>query len=103
MLRHRETALGCRQEMGLECEWQSDVAWNEYAHETMVEVYRPRFRNKAVIAPELAAPLHPRRPFQDIFAQALKPSVGGRPAPPEAHDEGKAWGRQWRTRWSRHY
>src|SRR3546814_7703570 len=46
MLRHRETALGCLQAMGLDCEWQSDVAWNESDHETMVEVYRPRFRNK---------------------------------------------------------
>src|SRR3546814_6423894 len=67
MLRHRETALGCLQAMGLDCEWQSDVAWNEYDHETMVEVYRPRFRNKAVMAAELAASLHPRRAFQDIF------------------------------------
>src|SRR3546814_2587194 len=77
MLRHRETALGCLQAMGLDCEWQSDVPWNEYDHETMVEVYRPRFRNKAVMAAELAASLHPRRAFQDIFAEAMKRWIGG--------------------------
>src|SRR3546814_14066718 len=42
MLRHRETALGCLQAMGLACEWQSAVAWNEYDHETRVEGYRTR-------------------------------------------------------------
>src|SRR3546814_13984266 len=73
MLRHRETALGCLQAMGLDCEWQSDVAWNEYDHETMVEAYRQRFRNQAVMTVELTPSLLPRRTFQAILATAIQP------------------------------
>ena len=77
MLRHRETAQACLTAMRRAAEWQDDPAWNEYDHETMVEAYRPRFRNKAVMAAELAASLHPRRAFQDIFAEAMKRWIGG--------------------------
>ncbi|HET8881174.1 MAG TPA: histidine phosphatase family protein [Solimonas sp.] len=77
MLRHRETAQACLTAMGRVAEWRDDPAWNEYDHETMVEAYRPRFRNKAVMAAELAASLHPRRAFQDIFAEAMKRWIGG--------------------------
>lgn len=77
MLRHRETAQACLQAMGLNADWHEDLAWNEYDHETMVEAYRPRFRNKAVMAAELAASLHPRRAFQDVFAEAMKRWIAG--------------------------
>lgn len=77
MLRHRETAQACLQAMKQDADWQEDLAWNEYDHETMVEAYRPRFRNKAVMAAELAASLNPRRAFQDIFADAMQRWIGG--------------------------
>ncbi|NGY06940.1 histidine phosphatase family protein [Solimonas terrae] len=77
MLRHRETAQACLDAMKLAANWQEDPAWNEYDHENMVEAYRPRFRNKAVMAAELAASLNPRRAFQDVFAEAMKRWIGG--------------------------
>ena len=52
MLRHRETAAGCLAAMGLPGQWQTDAAWNEYDHEMMIEAYRPRFRNKALMMAE---------------------------------------------------
>jgi broad specificity phosphatase PhoE len=77
MRRHRETAEGCLAAMGLAAQWQEDLAWNEFDHETMVQAYRPRFRNKALMMAELAATLHPRRAFQDIFAEAMKRWISG--------------------------
>ena len=77
MLRHRETAAGCLAAMGLPGQWQTDAAWNEYDHEMMIEAYRPRFRNKALMMAELAATLNPRRAFQDIFAEAMQRWISG--------------------------
>lgn len=77
MLRHRETAQSCLAAMGREAQWDEDLAWNEYDHETMIEAYRPRYRNKAVMAAELAATLNPRRAFQDLFAEAMQRWIAG--------------------------
>lgn len=77
MLRHRETAQACLVAMGRDPHWQQDIAWNEYDHEVMVEAYRPSFRDKTVMAAELAATPNPRRTFQDIFAEGMKRWIGG--------------------------
>lgn len=75
--RHRQTAQGCLAAMPLAAQWQEDPAWNEYDHEMMIEAYRPRFRDKALMMAELAATPNPRRAFQDIFAESMKRWISG--------------------------
>ncbi|NKF23942.1 histidine phosphatase family protein [Solimonas marina] len=77
MKRHRETAQACLSAMQQPAEWVEDAAWNEYDHETMVAAYKPGFRDKAVMATELAATPNPRRAFQEIFAEAQRRWIGG--------------------------
>ncbi len=77
MRRHRETAQHCLTAMGRAAQWHEDPAWNEYDHETMIEAYRPQFRDKAAMAAELAAAGNPRRAFQDIFAEAMRRWTSG--------------------------
>jgi broad specificity phosphatase PhoE len=80
MRRHRETAEGALDAMGLTVDREEDRGWDEYDHVAVLAAYKPRWANQTLMKAELAATLNPRKAFQQEFRQAVERWVGG------AHD-----------------
>jgi broad specificity phosphatase PhoE len=77
MRRHRQTADACLLAMGATTAVEIDHGWDEYDHEGIVAAFAPRYRDRAVLAADLAQTNDPLRAFQQIFAQAVARWVGG--------------------------
>lgn len=81
MKRHLQTASACLNAMN-----DSDATartpitlkeFNEYDHEQVFQVYKPEYKNKAVLAQYLASQDNPRKAFQQLFAKAMERWVAG--------------------------
>ncbi len=77
MRRHHQTAEGCLIAMGLPARWDTDVRWNEYDHDDVIQAHEPRYRDPAALASDLAASDNPRRTFQEMFVRAMARWAGG--------------------------
>lgn len=77
MKRHRQTADGCLQGLNRSPQREENPDWNEYDHEEVIQRYKPAYRNKAVLAADMARTGNPRRAFQDMFAQAIQRWMDG--------------------------
>ncbi|MCY1043060.1 phosphoglycerate mutase family protein [Corallococcus sp. bb12-1] len=77
MLRHRETADGCLQLLGLPVEPRRVAGFNEFDHEEVVERHTPRYADRAVLREEMVAAKDPRRAYQELFTQAVARWVAG--------------------------
>jgi broad specificity phosphatase PhoE len=77
MRRHHQTAEGCLKAMGLPARWDTDIRWNEYDHDDVIQAHEPRYRDPAALALDLAESDNPRRTFQEMFVQAMARWAGG--------------------------
>jgi len=77
MRRHRQTAEGALQAMGLPLQWIDDDAWREYDHVAVLAAYRPAWADQTLMRAELARLPNPRQAFQTAFAAAVERWVSG--------------------------
>ncbi|HEV7917940.1 MAG TPA: histidine phosphatase family protein [Solirubrobacterales bacterium] len=77
MSRHRRTAEIALAAMGYAAETIEDPRWNEYDHEEVIHRHKPAYRNRVVMAADLARRRDSRRAFQEMFDQALTRWAGG--------------------------
>ncbi|MDI6099506.1 histidine phosphatase family protein [Actinoplanes sp. NEAU-A12] len=69
--RQRETAAGLLDGLGDPAvDVRADAGWDEFDFQHVVEVHRPAYRDRAVLAAELARSEQPARAFQEIFEAA---------------------------------
>lgn len=81
MRRHRQTAEHCLSTLGEQHPLTVHEGFNEFAHEEIIERYKPLYANRLLMMADLARTLEPRRAFQQVFEQAVARWVGG------AHDD----------------
>jgi len=82
MQRHRQTAAGCLEGMGLAASLRDMPGFREYDHDEIIVRHDPRFASPGQMMAELAKTPEPRRAFQAIFGQAMERWIGG------SHDAG---------------
>lgn len=78
MRRHHQTADGCLQGLNHKPPREENPGWNEYDHEEVIVRLRPAYANKALMAADMAKTGHPRRAFQDMFANAIERWMDGK-------------------------
>lgn len=77
MRRHRETANACLAGMQGPLDFEEDVGWNEYDHESMLEALDPRYKYKAALTADLLREGDVRRTFQKLFSRAASRWASG--------------------------
>jgi broad specificity phosphatase PhoE len=77
MKRHRQTAEGALEGMGIEVEMGTDPRWNEFDHEEVIVRHKPTYKSKTIMVADLARKGDPRRQFQLLFDDALARWVDG--------------------------
>jgi broad specificity phosphatase PhoE len=77
MKRHRQTADLTMEAMGLTIDPVIDADWNEYDHQEVVQVFKPAYKSRALMAADLARTGDPRHAFQVMFEKALARWTGG--------------------------
>lgn len=77
MQRHRQTAEGALEGMGIDAELGTDPRWNEFDHEEVIVRHKPTYKSKAIMVADLARKGDPRRQFQLLFDDALARWVAG--------------------------
>lgn len=77
MERHRETAEGVLEAMGVDPAIRVDGRWNEFDHEEVIVRHKPIYKSKTVMAADLARRGDPRRQFQLLFDDALERWTAG--------------------------
>jgi broad specificity phosphatase PhoE len=77
MRRHRETAATCLTALARELTPEIHAGFNEYDHEQVIDLFEPRYRDRAVMQAELRTAADPRRAFQQMFERAIARWTGG--------------------------
>lgn len=75
--RHRETADGILQGLGVDIPVEVDAGWDEFDFQHVVEVHKPLYRSRALMAADLARTGHPKAAFQKVFEAATQRWIGG--------------------------
>ena len=74
MRRHTQTVAGLIEGLALDQNTTpavvEDAGWDEFDFQHVVEVHKPQYRDRHVMAAELAATQDPRRAFQHVFEEA---------------------------------
>lgn len=70
MRRHRETTEGLLAGSGWEVEVATDPGWDEFDHESVIEVHRPAYRDRARMWSDINRTPEPRKAFQALFEEA---------------------------------
>lgn len=78
MVRHRQSAEAFAEGFAQSLEWLTLNGLAEFDHENVLEVYRPDFLDKTVIANFLASSPSPRQAFHQIFKEAINRWHDGR-------------------------
>lgn len=71
MTRHRQTAEGALEGMGLDLTPTVDPRWDEFDHEEVIVKHKPAYRSKTVMVADLARKGDPKHQFQLVFDDAL--------------------------------
>lgn len=87
MFRHQQTMEGCLEGLHHRVTAEESLGWNEYDHEEVIQRYKPMYKNRAVLAADLARSGNPRRAFQAMFAQAVERWMN----PQHADDYKETW------------
>ncbi|MDP3892268.1 histidine phosphatase family protein [Nocardioides sp.] len=77
MRRHRETAEGLLEGAGWDVPVDVDGGWDEFDHEHVIEVHRPAYRSRTLMAADLARTFKPRKAFQELFDAATARWLSG--------------------------
>jgi broad specificity phosphatase PhoE len=77
MKRHRQTAELTLEAMGVTLDPVIDPRWNEYDHQEVVQVFKPAYKSRTLMAADLARTGDPRHAFQVMFEKALARWTGG--------------------------
>lgn len=75
--RHRETAEGILEGLDLHVPIDVDPGWDEFDFQHVVEVHKPLYRSRALMAADLVRTGHPKAAFQTVFEEATQRWIGG--------------------------
>jgi broad specificity phosphatase PhoE len=71
LTRHRDTAAGYLDALGLDLTPEIDPRWDEYDHRDIVVRHKPAYRNRLWMKLNLALSGSPGRAYQEMFDEAL--------------------------------
>lgn len=75
--RHRETAAGILEGLGLDLPVEIDGGWDEFDFQHVVEVHKPLYRSRTLMMADLARTGQPKAAFQQVFEEATTRWTGG--------------------------